>query len=186
VSEYPKDTEEEITLGGTPLLIRPIRHDDLERELEFVHGLSPDTAYLRFFSPLHDLSPAMAAAFVDVDYARTMAFIALENGTKSAIAGVARYVALSEAPSCEFAVTIADRWQRRGLGLILMQRLIDYARRRGFREMTGSVLHANQGMRVLATKLGFVAHSDPEDPSAVLMRLDLRAGEHTDATGAPA
>jgi acetyltransferase len=183
---YPDGYEEELDVGGVRVTIRPIRADDLSAEIRFVHDLSPDTAYRRFFSPMHELSPEMAKRFTEVDYHKTMAFVALErapiardgaggpsvDGSES-IVGVARYATRADEEPCEFAVTIADRWQHRGLGRQLMQRLIAYARAQGLRVMVGSVMHDNMGMRGLAHGLGFTAHTDPGDPSTLSVRLDL-------------
>jgi len=175
---YPADCEEELILDETPLKIRPIRADDLAEELRFVHELSPDTAYHRFFSPVRELSAEMAWRFTHVDYHSTMALIALDRTQSPAnMVGVARYAATAGASCCEFAVTIADRWQHRGLGLVLMQRLITYARRKGYSSMVGAVMQDNMGMRQLATRLGFRAHTDPEDPATLQMRLALDAEE---------
>jgi acetyltransferase len=172
---YPVGFEERLEQAGKILWIRPIRTEDLQLELDFVHDLSPDTAYLRFFSPMHELTPQMAERFTHVDYQRSMAFIALEEpDAPAAMVGVARYMAPLQSKSCEFAVTIADRWQHRGLGSVLMKRLIAYARQQGFETMEGSVLQSNPAMRSLASKLGFAAHSDPQDMATLTMRLVLQ------------
>jgi acetyltransferase len=176
MSAYPADCEEELELHGVRLLIRPIRSTDLDEELRFVRGLSPESAYHRFFSPVHDISLQMAQKFTEVDYESSMAFIALAALPRAgSIVGVARYIAKPDPAQCEFAVTIADEWQHRGLGLALMQRLIAYARRRGFLLMEGSVMQDNAGMRGLGMRLGFTAHTDPEDPATVTLRLALGA-----------
>jgi hypothetical protein len=55
---------------------------------------------------------------VDVDYRRTMAFAAVRGeGNAERIIGIARYAATDERScNCEFAVTVADEWQHRGVG----------------------------------------------------------------------
>ena len=57
--------------------------------------------------------------------------------------------------SAEIAVTVADSWQGCGLGRLLLERLIEVARRNGVRCLTGDVLATNARMIRLAQRLGF-------------------------------
>ena len=74
--------------------VRPIRPEDAALERAFVHALSEETRYFRFFYQLNELSPAMLARFTQVDYDREMALVAIdETGERDAsIVGVARYI----------------------------------------------------------------------------------------------
>lgn len=83
------------------------------------------------------------------------------------MAGVVRYATNPDGESCEFAITVADAWQGRGLGFLLMKRLIEAARAAGYRRMTGSVLSANAGMLQLARDLGFSLKRNAEAPDIV-------------------
>jgi acetyltransferase len=58
--------------------------------------------------------------------------------------GVARYVASADRRRCEFAIAVADDWQRKGLGSRLMEALMAAARARGIGEMYGEVLASNR------------------------------------------
>jgi acetyltransferase len=75
--------------------------------------------------------------------------------------------------SCEFAIAIGDAWQGQGLGVQLMQALIDVARERGLKRMEGMVLAENRKMQKMMRKLGFSVRVDPEDTSMLLVSLDL-------------
>jgi len=86
---------------------------------------------------------------------------------------VSRYSASSDDQHCECAVTVADDWQHRGLGVALMQHLIDLARQNGFRQMSSMDASANEPMRELARYLGFRCTRDPEDSTQVIHVLDL-------------
>jgi acetyltransferase len=111
----------------------------------------------------------MLARLTQVDYDRELALIALapdEHGTQS-IVGVSRYSANPDAESCEFAVTIDDQWNGRGVASLLMQRLMQVARDSGYSRMTGSVLPENFSMLKLAARLGFHREKDLEDPTVV-------------------
>ena len=114
---------------GSSVAIRPIRPEDAEIEREFVTSLSPAAKYMRFMSTLNELTPAMVAHFTQIDYDREMALIAVvPEGAGERQIGVCRYAVDADDLSCEFALVIAEPWQRRGLGRHLMERLIEVAR----------------------------------------------------------
>ena len=162
---------------GTVLHVRPIRPEDAELERAFVNGLSEQSRYFRFFYRLHELTPAMLARFTQVDYDREMALVAIHDGAGEpplrSFVAVARYTANPDAESAEFAIVVADAWQGRGVGRVLMQRLIDSAKRRGLSRLEGAVLRANANMRRFCEGLGFVTHDDPNEPEQVMMVLDI-------------
>lgn len=90
--------------------------------------------------------------FVHVDHDRTMALVAVTGeGAGERIFGVARYALTDEgARECEFAVTVADTWQGRGVGTTLARALFNHARSRGFRRIYGTILTSNTRMQVPA------------------------------------
>jgi acetyltransferase len=175
VHPYPARLDRRETLrDGTVLVVRPIRPEDAGIELAFVEALSEQSRYTRFFNPTRTLSPRMLARFTQVDYERELALIAIPSGDPAAaMAGVARYSPNADGTSCEFAVTVADAWHRRGVAGILMRRLIDAAREAGYQRISGSVLSSNGNMRALMRSLGFTMHADPTDTTVVEYALDL-------------
>jgi acetyltransferase len=177
IHPYPVRYEQPATLkDGTALEVRPIRPEDAEIERIFVEELSDQSRYLRFFNPTQRLSAKMLARLTQVDYDRELALVAVhEDAGVRRMAGVARYVQLPDRVSCEFAVTIGDRWQGRGLGHLLMSRLVAAAREAGFAVMEGQILAVNEGMLKLARTLGFVLKTNRDDMSVVDARLDLAA-----------
>ena len=176
IHPYPVELIGDVALpDGTSLHVRPIRPEDAELERAFVAALSGETRYFRFFYRLAELTPAMLARFTQVDYDRELALVALAGATSAAPAfvGVARYIATPDQRSAEFAVVVADAWQRRGVARVLMRGLIVCAKRRGFAELTGNVLRANERMLAFAHSLGFAVRDDPEDPAQVVVTLAL-------------
>ena len=73
----------------------------------------------------------------------------------------------------EIAVSVADGWQGRGLGTLLMQNLECRARMLGARHMFGDVLRTNTAMRGLAGKAGFSVRSPFTDSRLVEIVKDL-------------
>jgi len=159
---------------GPRVTLRPIRPEDAELEKAFVRGLSSESRYFRFMDTLRELTPQMLVRFTQIDYDREMAFVAVvaEGGRETEV-GVARYVANPDGESCEFALVVADGWQRRGLGRRMMEALIAVARARGLRLMLGHVLAENRGMLALCQKLGFEFADSPEGPMVKRATLAL-------------
>jgi acetyltransferase len=175
IHPYPVELIGDVALpDGTPVHVRPIRPEDAALERAFVHGLSDETRYYRFFYRLNDLTPQMLARFTQVDYDRELALVALTDvATTPAFVGVARYIANADQTSAEFAIVVADAWQRRGVGRVLMRGLIVCAKRRGFETLRGTVLRENEPMIAFVRSLGFETKDDAGDPGQVSATLAL-------------
>lgn len=163
---------------GARVTVRPIRPEDDGVERDFVKTLSPEARYFRFMSSIRELTPRMVARFTRIDYERDMAFVAItgEPGRDEKEIGVARFVTHPDGSSCEFAIVIADKWQRSGLGRYMLARLIDVARSRGLVTMTGEILARNQGMLKLAGQMGFEIGRSPADPALRRATISLSRG----------
>ena len=151
---------------GEVLTLRAIRPEDADALQSFVRNLSDEARYFRFISTMAELPLSLLARFTQIDYYREMAMVAIANVDTPAqrLVGVARYMLLPDGQSCEYALAVADDYQRRGLGSALMNRLADIAREQGLKAMVGMVLNHNNGMLRLMTSLGFSIETDEEDP----------------------
>lgn len=161
---------------GSNITIRPIRPEDAAIEQEFFRKLSAQSRYFRFMQRLNELTKDMLIRFTQLDYSRELALIAVTDidGEETEV-GVARYTTNPDGKSCEFAVVIADQWQRLGIGSRLMRALISSARQQGFVRMNGEILSSNINMQRLAEELGFDLSNDPDDPGVKLASKDLRS-----------
>jgi acetyltransferase len=165
IRPYPRELEETIDFGGAPLLLRPVRPEDGPAHLRFFDALTPDDVRYRMFVRIRELQPSQLARFTQIDYDREMAFIATRTGPDGLpeTLGVGRVVADPDNVSAEFAVTVRSDLKGHGLGRILMQKLIDYCRTRGTREIVGEALPQNNRIIGLVKKLGFeVMRADEE------------------------
>lgn len=161
---------------GSHVIVRPIHADDRDLEANFIKRLSSEARHFRFLGAMREASATLLDQLVNVDYRSSMAFVALiYDQTSPREVGVSRYSASLGGNDCECAVTIADEWQHRGLAVVLMQRLIDEARQKGFQKMFSMDSIANEPMRELAQYLGFRNTPDPEDVSQVIYTLDLQS-----------
>ena len=174
IRPYPKEFESSAVLrDGTALALRPVRPEDEPLLQDIVRHMDPEHLRLRFFTPVRTLSHQIAARLTQLDYDREMALVAL-TVTEGAALGIARFAADPDSSRAEYAIGIRSDWQRRGLGALLMRRIIAVARDRGIGEIFGDVLNENQPMLQLAHALGFELMAHPDD--AALVRVCKRLG----------
>lgn len=147
-TQYPRELERDVTLkDGTHLHLRPIRPEDAPRLIDFYDHLSQHTAYQRFFTIMKRLPPDWARLLATVDYQRRLAIVA-ESGPATApeLVAVARYEPTNDPETAEVAFVVNDGLQGRGLGLILLNHLLEAGEARGIRRFRAYVLADNTRM----------------------------------------
>jgi acetyltransferase len=148
---------------GTHVVIRPIHPDDDALERAFIDGLSSEARYNRLLGA-RKLTPEEVRHLTRIDYGCEMAYVAVSvSGRQAVQLGVARYARDTEGAGAEFAVVVADAWQRKGVGTLLLGALLAHARAAGIARLHGIRLATNQAMHALARKLGFAQIIDPQD-----------------------
>ncbi len=173
IRPYPKEWERQVALqDGTAVLLRPIRPEDEALYGTFFAALTERDLRLRFFAPVKEFSHAFVARLTQLDYARAMAFIAIDQAS-GAMLGVVRLHANANYDAGEYAVLVRSDLKGRGLGWLLMQAVIDYARAEGLRLVEGQVLRDNTTMLTMCREFGFEITPDPQDSDLVIARLRL-------------
>jgi acetyltransferase len=131
---------------------------------------------LRFFHTKGAFEHAELTRFTQIDYEREMAFIAVAAGRGGApqTLGVVRAIADPDGASAEFGILVRSDLKGKGLGTLLMDKIVRYCRDRGIGQIVGDVLAVNHGMLALARDLGFEIVPGP-DPQVLNARLALRA-----------
>ncbi len=168
-----RDWERHVTLpDGEAVHIRPLRPDDEPLYGPFLAAVTTDDVRLRFFGPVKEFSHAFLARFIQIDYAKAMAFIALDEAT-GAMLGVARLHDKPDTISGEYAILIRSDLKSHGLGWQLMQLIIAYARAKGLRSVEGQVLRENEPMLHMCRDLGFEISEDRDAPYVCNVRLTL-------------
>jgi acetyltransferase len=174
VRPYPKEWERCATLkDGAAISIRPIRPEDERLYPPFLGRVSQEDMRLRFFAPVKELNHAFIARFTQIDYARAMAFVAIEKASGQML-GVARLHANSNYDTAEYAVLVRSDLKGKGLGWLLMQTIIEYARSEGLRTIEGQVLNDNATMLQMCADLGFRIAPDPDEPDISMVTLTLQ------------
>lgn len=132
---------------GTPIDIRELHPSDGPGVRAWFRTLSPEARYQRFGAPVSDLTDAHWRYLTRVDGISHVALVALHD---DAYIGVARLIVLDDAgESAEVAFLVDDAWQRRGLGSLLRDRLLDAARARALDRLYAWVLPGNVAIRKL-------------------------------------
>jgi acetyltransferase len=174
IRPYPQELEEKIEWDGTIVTLRPIRPEDGAAHVAFFNALTPEDVRYRMFMGVRELQPSQLARFTQVDYDREMAFIVTGATPEGGLGtlGVARVVTDPDNVKAEFAVIVRSDLKGRGLGRILMNKLIAYCRDRGTCEIVGETLAENRPLLSLVRKLGFEA-IQRDDDITVQLRLVL-------------
>ena len=143
---------------GTRVIVRAVRKEDERHADAFFNWLSEETRYLRFMYLAKELTPEILRGALEQDRLRRVPLIVepviQAEGDPPAIA-LGRYAPTDDPTECEVAITVGDAWQGRGVGRVLLKRLIALAARGGYRSMSASVLSANPKMIALARAFGF-------------------------------
>ena len=177
IRPYPEEWERHAAMrDGTKLLVRPVRPEDEPLYGPFFAAVTPQDLRLRFFAPVKEFGHRFVARLTQIDYARAMALIAIEESSGEML-GVVRLHADANYEKGEYAVLVRSDLKGRGLGYLLMQMIIEYARAEGLRTIEGQVLRENTAMLAMCRKLGFNIAGDPQEPNSCVVKLAL-AGSH--------
>jgi GNAT superfamily N-acetyltransferase len=157
---------------GQRVTIRPIRRDDVARTAAFIDALSMESKHALFLGGIARLSDAELARLCDSDDARDMAYVAtVPRADGERQIGICRYAGADAAEGAEISVAVADEWQHRGLGRLLLRRLVEHARTHGVRRLYSMDAASNDAMRRLARDVGFRERPDPDDVHQVIYSL---------------
>jgi acetyltransferase len=172
IKPYPSELEQHV--AGR--LLRPVRPEDAAAFERFFARLTPEDVRHRFFSPLRALPHKLLARLTQIDYDRDMALVLFDG---EEIVGVARLSGDPDGLKAEFAVLVRSDLKGRGIGRLLLERLIAYARERGIAHIAGDVLEDNVMMLALCKELGFTLAFGSQ--GIVHAGLDLRVRIGTDS-----
>src|SRR5215467_13156461 len=144
----------EATRGGEHIVIRRTKSKDKALYLDFLREVSAEDLRLRFFAHIRELSAAEADKLGHLDYSHDMVFVALDENTDQML-GLVRLKDELDEQTAEFAILVRSRLKGHGVGWLLMQRVIDYAKEKALRRVYGDVLAENSSMLQMCAELGF-------------------------------
>ena len=163
---------------GTPVMLRPIRPEDEPLMVKFHQALSDRSVYLRYFYPFkleqrvgHERLTRLCFLDYDSEMAMLADHVAPETGEHE-ILGIGRLTKLHGKNAAEVAVLVRDQYQRRGLGIELLRRLVQVARDERLDSVHAYMLAENLEMQALMNKVGFRI-GPSEDPAVLFALLKL-------------
>jgi RimJ/RimL family protein N-acetyltransferase len=179
---YPKRPEAVTLRDGTMVTVRPIRPDDAPRLQALFARLSPRSIFLRFLGHRKELPWELAERLANVDYQTRMALVATrEQYGEDDIVADARYEGNlpGEPGLAEFAIVVEDQYQGRGLGTLLLERLVAYAQTHGIRAFWATVYHDNAPIKRIIQRSGLpIERSVEAGVWEIRMKLD-RTSDHS-------
>ena len=149
--------------GPVDVHFRLIRPDDADRIKELFYGLSEESIYFRFLTPLKSLRRQTLQDFYNVDQASDISVVAVvKSGDDSeieTIIGAGRYLLTRSTNEAEFALLVKDEYQNRGIGTYLLNHLMRIAKSKGIDAFIAYVHPQNQPMIRFIHKTGKVVES---------------------------
>jgi acetyltransferase len=176
IRPYPSQWQRHLVLDDSwRIFVRPIKPDDEPLIHDLLVHVSKQDLRLRFFDSIREFSHQFVARLTQIDYAREMAFVAIDEAGEE-ILGVVRLYSGSSHESGEYAILLRSDLKGRGLGWALMQLMIEYARSEGLKRIVGQILQENSVMLKMCRELGFEIKTDAEDRGVYHVTLTLDSG----------
>ncbi len=170
IRPYPASWANDVSLGDNIYHLRPIRPADATLYPDFLSKITTKDMRLRFFGSRKAFTDKLLIRLTQLDYDREMAFVAVDkrDGT---LCGVARLSSDPDHETAEYGLLVRSDLQGHGLGWIMLNRLIAYARADGLKKIEGVVLHENAKMLQMCREAGF--QLDPGDSGLTRATLSL-------------
>lgn len=169
-----------VLTDGRVVWLRPIEPADAEPIRQTFSLLSSDEVRLRFLHPIKELAVDAVRRLTDLDHTTQFALVIAEPlpPGEALVGAVARLAIDTDHCHAEFAILVSRFLSGNGLGRLLMQRLILWARLKRLESIYGDVLDENSAMLHLAKSLGFRRELLPDEPGLIRVRLKLgQAGQ---------
>jgi acetyltransferase len=172
----PRAIHEQVYRDGLPpMLLRAMRAEDEPKLREAFEGLTPHEVRMRFLHPMKAMTHELAARLSQLDYDRELALMlcTVEPPGQADIFAVVRAGFDPSTRVSEFAIILPKALSRKGLGTLLLQKMISEAQARDMRSIEGDVLMDNDAMLALARKLGFAVAAHGAASGLFRVRLEL-------------
>lgn len=171
--------------SGTPVTVRFTEPGDAEALQRYFRGMSTVSRYNRLMGAASELPAGQLDAFTHLhDDGRFSVVATIAGDGIETIVGEARYAFDEDTASIELGLSVADAFQRQGIGAALMANLECRAAALGAERLFGDTLYTNDAMLALARKSGFAFVTTPNDWRQVRFskRIDIAPREIPCAT----
>jgi len=168
---------------GRALFFRPVKASDERLFQEYLYRLSERSVYLRFFQRRKAFPRDLSQELVAVDYQDNLGIVATDGTSDTAtIVAAGHWMLDANANMAEVAFSVADEYQRQGIGSHIFRFMVRLARERGIRGFRATVMAANVGMRRIFEKSGYVQHTSYDSG---VISLEFRFDEPTASVPRP-
>lgn len=160
---------------GRVYRIRPIRPEDAP-SLQRGYAAMPSEAKLnRMLYKVPELTAEMAARYCSPDPATEYCVVVEgRDALAGEVLGGARIVYGGASKTAQFTVSLRPEAHGKGLAHDAVATVLGVAREMGIDSVWGLIAADNKPMLSLARSLGFALKPNPEDPTEVLARVELR------------
>lgn len=168
------DTEViKLHIKGEDYFLRPLHPSDQRRLQNFFYSHDKATLFQRYRNEPKKMGTTKAYSLVNTDLTKDMALCIVERqGPREVILAIGRYYVLEDGERAEAAFVVHEAMRDKGFASLLLERLIDIARKRKLKFLTANVRTDNLPMRRVFEKFHFKS-GNSEDPSELDYLLPL-------------
>ncbi len=172
IRPYPEEYIRKAELrDGSPVVMRPIRPEDEPLWQALLTNSSPESLRFRFRSLFSHVTHEMATRHCFIDYEREISMVGeIQQDQTRELIGVGGLSADMDGESAEFAVIVADQWQGKGLGGMLLDYCLEIATRWGVKRIVAETDPRNNRMLASFRKRGFTSKVEIEDDVVYLFK----------------
>lgn len=154
-----------VTRSGVALHVRPVIPTDEDALAELFRHVSPEDMRFRFLTGLWEVGRDRLVAMSQVDYRRTINFLAFAGPLLIATAMLACDPDLTRA---ELAVSVHRDWKGKGVSWTLVEHVLRYARAEGISTVESIESIDNHAALSLEQEMGFVPQGGGEPGERVV------------------
>jgi len=165
---YPARMEETREFDGQKVTFRPTKPVDDRLIQEHFYTMDEKDVRARFFGARRSFFREDMEGMVQVDYINNLSLVAVtgEVGFEKII-GLGVY-ALAQGAMAEVAFSVSQEWQGKGIAGVLLSKIAEAAREKGFTDLVAYTQSTNIGMIKLFKKLPYKTETIIEDGTVVL------------------
>jgi GNAT superfamily N-acetyltransferase len=163
----------EILRNGRRLEVRAFKSEDRADFVTAADRTGPLTRYRRFFTLKTNFSEREKNFFLNVDFHKHVALIALmDEGGRQVIVAAGRYIVMQPLKA-EVAFTVIDQYQGQGIAPVLLRHLVGIARSAGLDTLIAEVLTENLQMLKVFERSGLPVQTTKDHPEVIHVTMQL-------------
>jgi len=158
---------------GSVVLLRPLAREDADELVRAFGELSRESRYRRFLESVERLTPEQVRYLTDIDKDKHVAWCAVTPEGRGV--AVARSIRDAHGDCAEYAITVVDEWQGRGIGKVLTIALARAAWATGVRHFKATMFADNTRVLRILASVGDEVERRQEDRGTIEVVYALRA-----------